>query len=181
MLTGAEIIQKYRESGSTTRANIICKNYFRLNSIIENSIDWMTEQIISDQQFVRREAMGDLGIRVQTSSRGDVTGNTSCNCTMVRQAIETCDFAEVNLKDVDDREKILEDSFTLREMRRDLLDFNRSISNVLEPDEIKLFKSFLKKEKGLQDIAEEFGIQYDSADRRINRMKKRVIKDMNNR
>lgn len=177
MATGAEVIKKYAKASEQTRINIICKNYSRFSRIIEGRIDGLVFLITEERAYLRRQEIGDLGVRIQVSGTGDVVGNTVANDEMIRIAIETCSFPDEMLDGSDYEDEIVEDAYAMKKMRKDYKLFN-SMLGVLEPQEREIFLAFLNKKKSLTDIAEENGIQYDSADRRISRIKHKVIKEM---
>ena len=86
------------------------------------------------------------GVRVQSSGRiSDVTADTAINKTMIRQAIVSCNFSEGILNGLSCRENVFAMAHNLRCMRCDYELFNRQL-----------------------------GILYDSAVKRVGRIKKKI-------
>ena len=67
----------------------------------------------------------------------------------------------------------MRDAAVLRQMRRDFELFNSQMQQLKENDML-LIQSFLLKEKDLTAIADERGIQYESAYQRVRRIKKEI-------
>ena len=64
-------------------------------------------------------------------------------------------------------------AFLLKTMRNDYELFNRQLG-ILDKEEAEVFVQFIRKEKGIADIAEDKGIVYESAQKRIQRAKKKI-------
>ena len=58
-------------------------------------------------------------------------------------------------------------------MRADFALFNRQLG-ILSGNELRIFKGYLSGEKNIGDIAEEEGIQYESAAQKVRRAKVKI-------
>ncbi len=92
---------------------------------------------------------------------------------MTKDAIIACDFSGDVLEGVDRGEEFQRDAYTLRSMRTDFALFNRQLG-ILSGNELRIFKGYLSGEKDIGDIAEEEGIQYESAAQKVRRAKVKI-------
>ena len=77
---------------------------------------------------------------------------------------------------VDRAEEFIRDAYLLRDMRKDYELFNRQLS--ILGTEKDTFEKYLRREKSLDDIAEEQGITYESAQQKIHKIRTRVKKQV---
>ena len=70
-------------------------------------------------------------------------------------------------------EEFQQDAFTLRTMRADFELFNQQLA-ILNKQESRIFRGYLSGEKDIGDIAEEEGIQYESAAQKVRRAKVKI-------
>ena len=130
--------------------------------------------IESEKAYNRKKNHGDLGVRVQTSGiHSDITADTAISHIITREAIIACDFSGDVLEGVDRSEKYQRDAYTLRRMRADYELFNQQLC-ILGRNELRIFRGYLSGEKDIGEIAEEEGIQYESAAQRVRRAKVKI-------
>lgn len=170
MITGAMIVSKSGDAKPGKRVDLICKYYPCFLVVVENYIVKMKKDIIDEQDFNRRDRMGDLGIRVQTSNIGDPTQSLAVRRTMLEEAIRSGNFNEGELDDTDNKEEYIYKSSVIRDMLYDYKVFQDNL-NGLMPAEKELFISYLEQKVSLLEIAESLGIKYDSAGQKIRRIK----------
>lgn len=176
MATKANIVQMYAESTPDKRIDIICKNYHNFEAIIKGKISALMFSIEEEKEFNRREGRGDLGIRVKTSGyHSDVTWDTGVNETLLEKAIIKCDFSGGILDGTDDEDKHIRDACTLNRMRREYNLFNSQMGYLSSPQK-KLLLEYLTREKSIEDLAEQEGIQYRSVQKKISEIKMIVKK-----
>ena len=170
----ANVLEKYAGLTPEKRVDYICKNYSRFTGIIESYTQGLVYMIEEEQDFNRREDRGDLGVRVQGGGfHSDRTANQAIRNVSLRDAIIACDFSDGVLDDTDHDEEFMRAAAVLRQMRRDFELFNSQMQQLKENDML-LIQSFLLKEKDLTEIADERGIQYESAYQRVRRIKKEI-------
>lgn len=179
MSTGAMIVAKYGEATRERRIDMICKYYPCFLEIVENFIDDMEEDIKNEQDYNRRAEYGDLGVRVNTSSISKVTQNKAIRNISLRDAILSGDFDGGELDDTDHTEDFIYNSMTVRSMIDDYNKFEKKLKNLL-PGDRKLFVTYLQQEIDLAQIAEDTGINYESAKQKIRRIKVTIKKDIIN-
>ena len=65
------------------------------------------------------------------------------------------------------------EAFILRDMRKHYALFNKQLG-ILSNEENQIFLGYLSKEQNLGDLADEAGIQYESAGQKLRRIKKKI-------
>ena len=109
----------------------------------------------------------------------DITADTAINNVITKEAIIACDFSGNVLDGVDRVEKFQRDAYTLRNMRADFDLFNKQLC-ILGRNESRILIGYLSGEKDIGDIAEEEGIQYESAVQKLRRAKVKIKVQMTN-
>lgn len=174
MATRVDIVEVYAIAPAPKRIELICKNYHNFERIIEGRTAELRFNIIEEQEYNRRQARGDLGIRVQTSGmHSDIVYRQAVSEIEVERAIKDCDFSGGILDGTDHKEEFISDAHTLMRMKREYQLFNSQMA-YLDDDEKRQFLCFLKKEKTIDDMADELGVQYHTVVRKMNRFKQIV-------
>lgn len=173
-MAAKNIIKIYAEADSNERVDIICKYYPSFVGIIDGYTEGLRYRIENEKSYNRKSAIGDLGVRVQSKGHySDPTAKAATDNAEIVRAIKECDFSEGILEDVDSKEIIQSRAAVLKEMRDDFKLFN-SQKNGLMPDEKKFFEVYLNDRPKLMDLAEEYGMQYESVGQRCRRLKERI-------
>ena len=174
MAAKASIIKNYAKADAAGKVDIICKNYSNFIGIVDGYTEGLCYMIENEKAYNRKQSRGDLGVRVQTSGmHSDITADTAINNVITKEAIIACDFSGDVLEGVDRGEEFQRDAYTLRSMRADFELFNRQLS-ILSGNESRIFRGYLSGEKDIGDIAEEEGIQYESAAQKVRRAKVKI-------
>lgn len=95
---------------------------------------------------------------------------------MTLEALINCDFSGDVMEGVNRAEEFIRDAYLLRDMRKDYDLFNRQLS--ILGTEKETFEKYLRREKSLDDIADEHGITYESAQQKIHKIRTRVKKQV---
>ena len=174
MVAKASIIKNYAKADAAGKVDIICKNYSNFIGIVDGYTEGLCYMIENEKAYNRKQSRGDLGVRVQTSGvHSDVTADTAISNVITKDEIIACDFSGDVLEGVDRGEEFQQDAYTLRCMRADFALFNRQLG-ILSGNELRIFKGYLSGEKDIGDIAEEEGIQYESAAQKVRRAKVKI-------
>ena len=174
MVAKASIIKNYAKADAAEKVDIICKNYPNFIGIVDGYTEGLCYMIENEKAYNRMQNRGDLGVRVQSSGmHSDITANTAINNAITKEAIIACDFSGDVLEGVDRGEEFQRDAYTLRCMRADFELFNRQLA-ILSGNELRIFRGYLSGEKDIGDIAEEEGIQYESAAQKVRRAKVKI-------
>lgn len=168
------ILNAYAKADSAKKVDIIIRNYPNFMGIVDGYTEGLRYMIENEKAFNRKRNSGELGVRVQTSGKhSDITANSAISNVITRDAIIACDFSGDVLEGVDHGEEFQRDAILLRTMRNDYELFNQQLG-ILDKEEAEVFVQFIRKEKGIADIAEDKGIVYESAQQRIHRAKRKI-------
>ncbi len=170
MAAKVSIVQTYSSANAEKKVEVIIKNYRAFMGLVDGSIDALKYHIENDIDSMRREEKGDLGVRIRSGGMpSDPTSDTAIRNILTREAIVLCDFSDHLLDGLDRKEEYIHRAFTLRDMRRDFELFNQQLGVLGE--EQKAFTMILKREIDLSGLAESKGINYESAQKMIQRCK----------
>ncbi|MFI3215095.1 MAG: hypothetical protein R3Y24_17445 [Eubacteriales bacterium] len=174
MVTQASIIKFYENADPSRKIDIICKNYPNFMGIVDGYTEGLRYIIENETQHNQKADYGELGVRVQVKGDySDLTANVAISNITIRDALMRCDFSEGILEGVDGSEDIQKNAYILKEMRKDYDLFNSQL-RTLPKSEYHLFQTYLKGESDITHIAETEGIQYESANQKLWRVKKKV-------
>lgn len=180
MITGAKIIRKYETADTGKRIDIICKYYPCFIAIVEDFIDDLEYDIVEEQCYNRRDELGDLGVKVQTSKISNPTQDDGIRNVELHKAILSGDFSGGELDDTDHGELFIKDAALVRTMLDDFGKFKKKVDK-LQPKEKEMFVSYLQQEISLTDIAESSGINYESAKQKVRRIKVTIKNEITSR
>ena len=172
MITGAKTISKYRDLNNKKRVDFILKNYGSIGEYIRSYEEILCDDILGQRAIERRIDKGELGVRVQTSEKSDPTAMGAVDRVTLEERFSLendsdnfmCRDTELN-----------KDARTLKIMKRDLKYVVHAM-NMLSQHDRSTLGEVLCHEKTLETIAEEKGIQYESAKMFIYRSRLKVRK-----
>lgn len=174
MVAMANIVKIYADSDSANKVDMICKHYPNFIGIVDGYTEGLRYMIENEKKYNCKAAYGDLGVRVQSLGHyTDLTGDLAVDNVMTRDALISCDFSGGILEGTDRPEKYQKDAEILKWMRRDYDLFTQQLK-YLPPEEHRIFVGYITKEKELTEIAEEFGVQYESIKQRLWRTRKKI-------
>jgi hypothetical protein len=170
MITGATTISKYRDLNNKKRVDFILKNYGSIGEYIKSYEEILCDDILGQRAIERRIDRGETGVRVQTSEKSDPTAMAAVDRVTLEESF--------SLKDNSDRfmcrDAVLNrDARTLKIMKRDFKYVIHAM-NMLSQHDRCILGEVLRHEKTLDAIAEEKGIQYESAKMYIYRSRLKV-------
>ena len=167
------LIKVYVNASSSTRVNLIIKNYNDFMGIVEGYTEGLRYMIECEKESSHRHDIGELGVRVQGGSiKSDPTANKAVAKIMTTEALIKCDFSGDVLKGVDRAEEFVSDAYLLRKMRNDYQLFNKQVETLGAEKDV--FEKYLTGEMSLSDIAELQNISYESAQQKIHKIRSRV-------
>ena len=176
----ANVLEKYLGLTPEKRVDFICKNYSSFLKTIDSYTQGLVYMIEEELDYNRREARGDLGVRVSGGyGHSDSTANKAIQNVSLREAIINCDFTDGILDDTDNEEEIVRAASVLRKMRRDYDLFNSQLQ-LLSDEDYFAFRLFLSGERSLMEVADEWNIQYETAKKRVYRIRKQIKENVMN-
>jgi len=175
MAVRANIIEIYEISNNKKKISLIIKHYSYWDGILEACIGNMIEDILDEIRYNRRAAFGDLGVRVQTSGTGNQTESIGINEVMLEKAFEDCDFSGGLLKDTDDSDKYIRAANTIKNIRQDLVTFNRQFK-LLNDEEKHEVRDYITGKLSIDDLCEKWDVVDTTAYKKIERLVA-IVKD----
>ena len=154
-ITEEQLVDAYGKGNPKQRFKLIYRNYEVFLKLVDSYEVGLFNRILFEREYNRRQKNGDdLGVRIQTSIKGDPTAAKAIENLMIREAIEECNFSGDILKDTDNPEKHKRDILTLHMMRREYEVFDTSLKSLPEK-EYRINCRFIKKESTAVQIAED--------------------------
>ncbi len=176
----ANIVEQYAGSDVGARIDILIKyypNFIRLVEGFERSLSFIIKQ---EKEMQRRTAIGELGVRVQTSHISDPTAREAIDNVMIEQAIKSGDLTDVidELDEATKREHEIEIR-TIRDMKEDYSIFQNSFL-YLQPDEAEIYEKYLTRRGNADALSYELDIKWETLRSKISRYKKVVVEQTSN-
>ncbi len=168
-------LREYSQSEPERKARFILGNFRRFPKMIEGyESDWKIV-VTAEKRYNTLHEMGDLGIRVQTSGTGNPTMNKAIFETELDNAAGKRDLFSV-VKGTDDPEQHIREKMVIADMKDDYSIMKNAIHRLEEVDAEVLLR-YIQMEKTIQEIADELQMNYDSAKKKLQRLRKEVIVD----
>ena len=173
VLDNSSIVNVYRVASPEGKIRIILANYSNFISIVNAYECGLADTINEERIYNRRKAMGDLGVRVQSSTMSNPTATEGESFSSIINAVREGDYITA-LKGADRYEEHKAEILTLRHMRKTY----KHVSNQLGclGDRYKPFMSYIMHETDLAEIAEAEGVTVEAIKQRFRKAKKIVIK-----
>ncbi len=150
--------------------NFHCRNYY------EEGYRKYIEGTIADIRAYERNRKSELGVRVMSgNSISDITAEGAYEALAISKAVSSGRISESLIKDKEDRRMILLAIDEWVTIRDDCKSLERAI-NMLNPKDHELIMDYLSGKKSYRDIASDFMIDYESARKRLQRIRGRVVR-----
>ncbi len=150
--------------------NYHCRDYY------EEGYRKYIEGVIADIRSYERNRKADIGVRIMSGgSISDITASKAEEAVRISKAFTSGQINESLIKDIEDRRMI---SLAVNEwmtIREDYGSLNRVLW-LLQPEDHDLIMDYLNKKKDYYDIADEYSIEFESAKKKLQRIRGRVVK-----
>lgn len=158
------------------RIKFLMKHYKDFEAYRDSYRECVISIMIAINEYSRNK-QEDLGVRVQMS--GD-NSDTTYKKAIERMEVEDCfdDVSVINDMFPDEYENALISTalFEWTLMKKEFDQLNSCMKLVLNDYEFNLMRSFLARDKGLMDIADDYAIEIESARKKVYRIKSKVLK-----
>ncbi len=176
----ANIVEQYADSDVGERINILIRyypNFIRLVEGYEQSLSFIIKQ---EKEMKRRAAIGELGVRVQTSHISDPTAREAIDNVMIAEAIKKGELAGV-IAELDEDVRNLHETEvrTLQDMKEDYSMF-QSTFYYLGPADSEMFTKYLECGRRTEQLAYDMDMKQDALKVRMHRAKKIVVDQTTN-
>ncbi len=166
------IFDSYMASGDEKRIRIILDHYYNFIPVVNAYEFGLVNTIRAERVYNRRTAIGDLGVRVQTSGISNPTASEGDEKTEIQKAVRSGDYITA-LRGADCYESHKNEILTLQDMRDTYAIVEQEIGSL--DDENELFKRYLHHEFDLTTIADSEGVTVDAIKQRFRKARNNVI------
>ena len=168
-------IDRYIGGAPEQQFDFIYENYSIIGEILRDYREELIKEVIEQKAYNRRAENGDLGVRIMVSMGiSNPTMNQAMEHVAVAQAIDEGWLDEDFFEDTDDKQDLLTKIRNYHRVSRDLETFTSKLATMRLKDQ-NILRPYLLKEKSMDDLAEEMGVEYRSAVKHVYRIKKRLI------
>lgn len=167
-------IDEYLGSDVSKRFDFLYENFSIIKPLIRNYRQEIITDVVDMKECKRRAENGELGVRIQVSIRpGGPTEKKAISNVMVAKAIDEGFLDDQFFEDTDNPDELIRRVTIYHMVNSDYEEF-RSKLETLAPTEQRILKPYLLREKSMMDLAEDMGIDYRSAVKKIYRIKKKL-------
>lgn len=158
MSGGANIVEQYAGADVPARIELLIKYYPNFIRLVEGYEQSSSFIIKEEKAYARKGAMGDLGVRVQTSGTGDPTAKAAIENVMIMEAIQKGNLESVT-SELDEQVvmKYQREVVTIQNMREDY-QILRNQFFYLEPADVDSFEKYLQCGRHTEKLA--YGTKY---------------------
>ena len=167
-------LRRYETAEPEEKVRFILNHFSGFEMMLSSFEGYIRISIEEECRYNRRKGEGDAGVRVQGGFTSDPTLSQAVRNIEIEEAIRSGDMNQV-LEYTDEPQMHRQDCFILTDMRSDYRYTVEAIRR-LKPCEQTLYLDYITGRKDLYRIAEDCGIQYQSAKNKIARIRIRVVK-----
>lgn len=175
MKNGTRGIEKYEKGSATQRISFLCDNFTVMEPMIRNYREDLITEVMEQKANGHRGEDEGLGVRIQVAfcRRNDPTANKAINRMEIAKAIDEGYLDENFFDGTDDREELIR-KVTCYHLAN--AGYQRFVAKLKEmkPRDREIFLPYVRKEKSIEDLADEMQIQYESVVRKICRIKEQM-------
>lgn len=147
MSTKANIYKEHGKSSSKERIDLIYTSHPQFENIIKGYQSKLIYEIEAEQEYNRRNEQGELGVRIQKMGHySDTTANQAVAHVMLEQALDCEELSDSALKDVMNKDEVIQKHRVLRMMRREYRCFNGQLQ-MLSKENREIIMPYLMHEK----------------------------------
>ena len=175
MKSGAINIDRYAGGEPTEQFDFLYENFSIMQELLKDYREELITEVIEQKAYNRRSQTGDLGVRIQVSMGiSNPTMNKAIEHMTIAQAIDEGMLDEVFFEDTDDRQELIRKVTCYHRVNTDLELFTSKLGTRCLKDQ-NVIRPYLLREKSMDDLAVDLGIDYRSAVKHVYRIKKRLI------
>ena len=175
MKSEAISIDRYTGSEPEEKFDFIYENFAIIQEMIKDYREDLITEVIEQKSYNRRSASGDLGVRIQISMGiGNPTQNQAIDHLTIGQAIDEGFLDDDFFEDTDNRYELIRKVDCYHRVRSDVDTFTSKLGT-MDPKDQRILRPYLMRQKTMDDLTEDMGIEYRSAIKRVYRIKKRLI------
>ena len=168
-------IDRYIGGAPEQQFDFIYENYSIIGEILRDYREELIKEVIEQKAYNRRAENGDLGVRIMVSMGiSNPTMNQAMEHVAVAQAIDEGWLDEDFFEDTDDKQELIRKVTCYHRVNTDLEIFTSKLGTMCLKDQ-NIIRPYLLREKSMDELAMDLGIDYRSAVKHVYRIKKRLI------
>ena len=168
-----DIIKEYQKMSAEERINIMLRNYQNFSNMIQIEEAKIKHDIKSEKEYLRSQARGKLGVRVQVSGLSNPTYEEVETNIMIDESIESGTADSNLLKGIEDSSVYKERIHMLRIMRMDYILLETVVEN-MDREDSELIKLRLCEGLTVRQIAAEKSMGFEAVRARISRIRRQI-------
>lgn len=165
-----DLFGKYYRLDKSHRIDYLCDNFRCFPKMIAGYESKIKMMIEGAKTIARREARGELGVRVQTSSISDMTFDEVADNMEIEAAIEAGKAEGRFFEGLEELQIINDGLYELGIMKQEYSFFKTQIDNASENFDV--FTTYITGTQDIDELADKLGISYHSAKNVIWKQKK---------
>lgn len=168
-------LDNYGNSGPDKRVDIILDHYRDFPSIIEGQKKILVLKIKNERDYLRKPKKDELGTVILKSGIADPTAKQAIEHIYIEELVQKGDDIAELLQSMENEDKKLfyRQFHILSKMQEEYAILEGQVL-LMNSNEKKVFKLYSECGHDFQFIADQEGIQYDSARRRIWEIRRRI-------
>lgn len=167
------IVGNYGGLKPKTRFDILYREYSTFPQKMNMYKSTIEMMISSEKACARRDAIGDLGVRIQSGRITSIVEQHALENIAIEQFINAEEQDESFLKDVQCAAEILAAVRELKIMHLEYSTFRKTVNQL--PEDCKgILLPYIEKTKDVYDIADEMGVSLETVRSKIKRIKKEI-------
>lgn len=175
MNTEQKLFGSYLGLSVKQRIYHLMKNYHYRERYVECYRQYI-EGMIADIRAYECRPKDDIGVRIMSGdNNSDATARLAEDAVKISNVFITGHIGESLIKDKEERRVATLAVMEWRAIRDDYAALNRALL-MLKPGDHELIMDFLNRKKSYYDIAEEGMLAYSSAKKKLQRIRKKVVK-----
>ena len=167
------IVGNYYRLAPKKRLDVIVLHYDGFPAMLKDYENELQDWILTSRARARQEALGDLGVRVQTGKANvSVTENAAFENIKVEEIIKTGKLDD-SCKNLPDYDEISRGLLELKLMKREYERLKTKL-RMLYPNEREVFECYIRRKKRTADLAEELHMTENSVKSKMCLIKKKL-------
>lgn len=167
-------IDEYLGSDVGKRFDFLYENYSVIKPIINNFKEDLVSDVYEMKTYNRRAANGDLGVRIQISiGMSNPTADEAMKRSTITKAIDDGYLDDEFFEDTDDPQDLIRRITIYKLVSADYKEFKKKLDE-MNPFDQRVIKPYILKEKSMNELSEEMGIEYRSAVMKVYRIRKKL-------
>ena len=159
----------YKEADPEGRFQILLDNYAIVSKEIRKAEKKLEFKIKAEKEWARSRAREELGVRVQTSSKGDQTANEAIANVMLEEAFKTGELDNSVFNGIADFSEYEEEFHIIRILK---MDYELLVELVegLADDDARIMKCRFGEGRYLKELADDEGKTIQAITKRLDRL-----------